>query len=169
MRLSRSRARRGASRRRRARGVPAPGARAHHRRVRDEELPREQGSPATVRTGATGPLAEGLGRLLGVEPDERAPRRLAGALVDAIPDADFAAVATAADGGARVEIVAALGLAEGAPEPLAGPLAAEAIAARDVRVAQEPGAPFPPGTRVGAAAAASAGATACALLVGSRS
>ncbi len=136
--------------------------------MRDEELPREQGSPATAGTGGTGPLAAGLGRLLGVEPDERAPRRLAGALVDVIPDADFAAVAVAADGGARVELTAAMGLEEG-PEPLAGPLAAEAIAARDVRVAQEPGAPFPPGTRIGAAAAGTAGATACALLVGSRS
>ncbi len=116
-----------------------------------------------------GPLAEGLGRLLGVEPDERAPRRLAGALVDAIPDADFAAVAVAVDGGARLEIAAAMGLDEGATESLAGPLAAKAIEARDVRVAQDPGAPFPPGTRIGAAAAGVAGATACALLVGSRS
>ncbi|HEX9050960.1 MAG TPA: HAMP domain-containing sensor histidine kinase [Anaeromyxobacter sp.] len=138
--------------------------------MRDEGLPREQGSPANVGAGAIGPLAEGLGRLLAVEPDERAPLRLAGAIVDAVPDADFAAVALAADGGARLEVAGVLGLEEGAaPEALAGPLAAEAVASRGVRVAPDPGAPFPPGTRIGAAAAGVAGATTCALLVGSRS
>ncbi|HET8539193.1 MAG TPA: HAMP domain-containing sensor histidine kinase [Anaeromyxobacter sp.] len=131
----------------------------------DEGLHRAQ-APAPSE-GARA-LAEALGRLLGIDPDERAPRRLAGALVDAVPAADFAAVVVRADGGGRLELAAAVGLDDGAA-PSAGALAEEAIGARALRVAASPGAPFPPGTRAGAAAAGVAGETACALLLGSRS
>ena len=136
--------------------------------MRDEGLHGTQASAASAGTRPTGPIAEGLVRLLAVEPDERAARRLAGVLVDVIPEADFAAVAVGAVGG-RLELGSAIGVADGPPDPRPGALAEEAIAARALRVAADPGAPFPPGTRAGAAAAGVAGATSCALLVGSRS
>jgi signal transduction histidine kinase len=49
-----------------------------------------------------------------------------------------------------------------------GGLAAEALASGELRAATEPGPPFPPGTRMGAAAPVCAGATRGALLLGAR-
>jgi signal transduction histidine kinase len=107
-----------------------------------------------------------LDRLLGVEPDARGPRRMAGALADAVPSVDFAALALR--GEERLSLVAAVGFDGPAPESIPGGLALEALAAGEVRVAVAPGAPFPAGTRVGAAAPVRAGETEGALLLGSR-
>jgi signal transduction histidine kinase len=130
--------------------------------VGDESLQREAGGGARAGEALGAPLE----RLLAIEPDGRAPRRLASALADAVPAADSALLLVAE--GDRLEVAAAVGL-EPPPEPVAGGLAADALAGRALRVAASPGAPLPPGTRVGAAAPAFAGATACALLLGSRS
>jgi len=131
--------------------------------VGDEALHGD--SPAASR--AREALAPALIRLLSVEPDDRAPRRLVGALADALPIADFAALLVSGDGG-KLDLAAAVGLDEATPTSSAAGLGAEALAARDVRIAASPGAPFPSGTRVGAAAPVLAGGTAGALLLGSR-
>jgi signal transduction histidine kinase len=112
-------------------------------------------------------LASALDRLLGVEPDARGPRRIVGALVDAVPSADFAALALRGEDD-RLLLVAGVGFDGEAPESISGGLSLEALAGGEVRVASGPGAPFPHGTRVGAAAPARAGGTAGALLLGSR-
>jgi signal transduction histidine kinase len=111
-------------------------------------------------------LAGGLRRLLAVEPEERAPRRLVLALVEALPQAGCGALAVASE--ERLEIAASVGLDEGAPDAVPGGLAAEALAARAVRMVADPGPPFPPGTRFGAAAPVIAGETRGALLLGAR-
>jgi signal transduction histidine kinase len=131
--------------------------------VADEALQGEAAAVAPARDA----IGASLERLLSIEPDGRAPRRLAGALADAIPATDFAAVVVRADGD-RLEVAACVG-AEDAPEAIVGGLAGEALAARELRVDTAPGAPFPAGTRVGAAVPAFAGATSAVLLLGSRS
>ncbi len=113
-------------------------------------------------------LVSALERLLSVEPDERAARRLVGVLADTVPSTDFAALIVRGDGD-RPELIAAVGRDDGRGDLAEGALGAEAIASRALRVAGAPGPPFPPGTRVGAAAPVLAGATAGVLLVGSRS
>lgn len=117
--------------------------------------------------GTGEPPPGALSRLLAVELDDRAPRRIAGTLADAVPSADFAALLLRGEGD-RLEILASVGLDEATPAAIEGGLGAEVIAARDLLVAAAPGAPFPPGTRVGAAAPVLAGGTAGALLLGSR-
>jgi signal transduction histidine kinase len=112
-------------------------------------------------------LASALGRLLAIEPDGRAPRRLASALAEAIPSADSALLLVR--DGERFELAATVGIEEGSGARSAGDLGVDALAAGDVRVATSPGPPFPPGTRVGAAAPATVGGTALVLLLGSRS
>jgi signal transduction histidine kinase len=114
-----------------------------------------------------GPLASGLRRLLAVEPEERAPRRLVVALAEAIPHAACAALALAGDGD-RLEIASGVGLDDATPERFEGGLCAEALRAGAVRLTSDPGAPFPDGTRTGAAAPVVAGRTRGALLVGVR-
>ncbi len=129
----------------------------------DEALHREAAGGA--RAGEA--LAAPLERLLAIEPDGRAPRRLASAIADAVPSADTAFLAARGEGG-RLEVLAAVGPAP-ALETIPGGLAEDALAARELRVAPYPASPFPEGTRVGAAAPGFAGQTACALLLGSRS
>jgi signal transduction histidine kinase len=131
--------------------------------VGDEALQREGAHGAGVGEALAAPLE----RLLAIEPDGRAPRRLASALADAIPAADTAFLVVRGEG-ERLDVVAAVGPAP-TVESIAGGLARDALAAREVRVVASPGPPFPEGTRVGAAAPAVAGGTACALLLGSRS
>jgi signal transduction histidine kinase len=133
--------------------------------VGDEAVHRDgSGAPGA---GAGEALAAPVERLLAIEPDGRAPRRLASALADAVPAADTAFLVVRGEG-EQLEVHAAVG-----PAPvvtsLAGGLAADALAARELRVLASPGAPFPEGTRIGAAAPGVAGGTACALLLGSRS
>jgi signal transduction histidine kinase len=111
-----------------------------------------------------GTLPAGLLRLLAVEPADRAPRRLVSALAEAVPQAACAALVL--ECGDHLELAAGVGLDDATPERVAGGLAAEALAAGEVRVAAEPGPPFPPGTRIGAAAPVIAGATRGALLLG---
>jgi signal transduction histidine kinase len=123
------------------------------------------GVPAAERR-RRGLLAAGLERILDVEPEEHAARRLVGALAEAVPSADCAALVLRTNG--RLEVSAALGLDDPAPESVEGGLAAEVVAARALRLASVPGPPFPRGTRIGAGAPVLAGATAGALLLGSR-
>jgi len=121
-----------------------------------------------VAAGATecGALPEALRRLLAVEPEERAPRRLVGALADALPAASCAALLV--DDGDAFALAAGVGLDDRAPQRFEGGLCAEALAAGAVRLAPDPGPPFPAGTRLGAAAPFSVGATRGALFVGTR-
>jgi signal transduction histidine kinase len=114
-----------------------------------------------------GTLAAGLRRLLAVEPEERAPRRLVVALADAIPHAACAALVLAAEG-ERLEIAAGVGIDDATPECFDGGPCAEAIAAPGLRLVADPGVPFPPGTRAGAVAPVVAGPLRGALLVGVR-
>ena len=116
--------------------------------------------------GQEGTLSSGLRRLLAVEPEEHAPRRLVLALVEAVPQASCAALLLA--DGERFEIAAGVGLDDGSPQRIEGGLGAEALAARALRLAQEPGPPFPRGTRIGAAAPLLAGTTRGAVLLGAR-
>jgi signal transduction histidine kinase len=122
-------------------------------------------SPPPAREGRT--LAPGLRRLLAVEPEERAPRRLVVALADAIPHAACAALVLAGEGD-RLEIAAGIGIDDATPERFEGGPCAEAIAARAPRVVADPGVPFPGGTRVGAVAPVVAGPIRGALLLGVR-
>jgi signal transduction histidine kinase len=131
--------------------------------VGDEAL---QPEPAAAPRAGEG-LASSLDLLFAVEPDARGPRRIAGALAEAVRSADFAALAVRGDGD-RLEVVAWFGIEGAPPESIAGGLAAEALAAGDVRVAVAPGAPVPADARVGAAAPLRAGRTAGVLLLGSR-
>jgi signal transduction histidine kinase len=129
----------------------------------DDALQRDLSSTAREE----GTLTSGLRRLLAVQPEERAPRRLVGALADAVPHAACAALALASDG-ERFEIAAGVGLDDATPERFAGGLCAAALEAGAVRVAADPGPPFPPGVRTGAAAPVTSGATRGALLLGVR-
>jgi signal transduction histidine kinase len=131
--------------------------------VGDEALQRETAGGARAGEALAPPLA----RLLAIEPDGRAPRRLASALADAVPAADSAFLVVRGEGD-RLDVAAAVGPAP-VLESTAGGLAADALAAREVRAVAFPGPPFPDDTRVGAAAPAVAGGTACVLLLGSRS
>jgi signal transduction histidine kinase len=87
-----------------------------------------------------------------------------GALADAVPALSCAALVLEGEGG-RLELAAGVGLDEGAG-PAGGALAAEALAARGVRITPNPGPPFPAGTRAGAAAPFAVGETRGALLAG---
>ncbi len=129
----------------------------------DDALQRDL-APAA---GEEGTLAGGLRRLLAVEPEERAPRRLVLALVEAVSQADCAALVLPADG-EQLEIAAGIGLDDAAQERIEGGLCAEAMAAGEVRLAPDPGPPFPRGTRLGAAAPIATGATRGALCLGTR-
>lgn len=113
-----------------------------------------------------GTVRAGLHRLLAVQAGERAPLRLVGALADALPSASCAALLVDGDAG-RLELAAGVGLDAGAAAGDGG-LAAEALAAGGLRLAPEPGPPFPEGTRLGAAAPVVLGEVRGALLVGTR-
>jgi signal transduction histidine kinase len=112
-------------------------------------------------------LAAGIDRLLAVEPEERALRRLVSALADAIPEADCAALLLR--DGDRFDIAASVGLDEGTPEQVTRGFAADVVSAGVPRMEKEPGAPLPRGTRCGAAAPVRAPEAAGVVLVGSRS
>ena len=112
------------------------------------------------------PLAAALARLLAVEPGERAAHRLVGALADALPALSCAALVLEGEGG-KLEIIAGVGLDDGAGAA-GGALAEEALRAEGVRLAPDPGPPFPEGTRAGAAARIDVGETRGAFLAGTR-
>jgi signal transduction histidine kinase len=122
-----------------------------------------QGDPAP-QAGA--PLAAGIDRLLAVEPEESALRRLVSALAEAIPEADSAALLLG--DGERFEIAAAVGLAEASPERVTRGFAADVAAAGAARMEKEPGAPLPPGTRCGAAAPVRTREGSGVILIGTR-
>jgi signal transduction histidine kinase len=111
-------------------------------------------------------LARGLERLLTIEPEEHALRRLLGALAEAAPAIDSAALVLRE--GDRLELAAAIGLDAGEPPALAGGLAEEVMSAGALRVATRPGAPFPAGTRHAAGAPLVSCAVPGALLAGTR-
>jgi signal transduction histidine kinase len=113
-----------------------------------------------------GPLHAALARLLAVQAGDGAARRLVGALADALPAVSCAALLLAEE--ERLELAAAVGLGDGDRVPPSGGLGAEALAAGAVRLAPDPGPPFPAGTRLGAAAPLSAGDVRGALLLGTR-
>jgi signal transduction histidine kinase len=125
----------------------------------DLQAPRPEGEPKD-------PTAAALARLLAVEPGDRAAHRVVGALADALPTLSCAALVLEGEGGA-LEIAAGIGLDDAAGSG-GGSLAAEALASGGVRLAPDPGPPFPPGTRAGAAAAFAVGETHGALLAGTR-
>ena len=125
-----------------------------------------EGNRAPRADCATGSLHEGLHRLLSVDAGERAPVRLVGALADALPAASCAVLLVAADG--HLEIAAGVGLDEGTPERVETGFAVEALTTGGVRLAPDPGPPFPAGTRLGATAPVALGETRGALLVGTR-
>ena len=129
-------------------------------------MAQDAAEPGTRRGEARGALEEGLCRLLAVEPEGRAPRRLLGALADALPALSCAALLVE-DGGA-LSLADGIGLDDASPRPIEGGLAAEAIDGGAVRLAADPGAPFPAGTRLGAAAPFAVGGTRGALLAGTR-
>ena len=118
-----------------------------------------------TEVGAT--VHAGLRRLLSVQPGERAPHRIVGALADALPAASCAALYLEGEGGA-LELVSGVGLDGAGLAPGRGGLAAEALSAGGIRLAPDPGSPFPAGTRLGAAAPVALGAARGALLVGTR-
>jgi signal transduction histidine kinase len=91
-------------------------------------------------------LASALSRLLAVEPSGRTLRRMLGAVAEALPAIDLVLLVA---GEPRLEVQESFGVEASAAS--GAPLADEAIAARAPRVAAAPGAPFPPGTRLGAA------------------
>jgi signal transduction histidine kinase len=116
------------------------------------EMPRDTGrqesderSRAPQPEGRLGDVLEGI---LAVAPGERSLRRLVGALAEAVPAADSAALVTS--DGDRLELAAAVGLDDEIPE--LGALAQRVIASNRVETAGDPGPPFPAGTRVGCAA-----------------
>jgi signal transduction histidine kinase len=113
-----------------------------------------------------GTVRAGLHRLLAVQAGERAPLRLVGALADALPSVSCAALLAAE--GDRLELSAAVGLGDSRPIPEDGGLAGEALAAGGVRLAPDPGAPFPEGTRLGAAAPVVLGELRAVLVMGTR-
>ena len=125
------------------------------------------GSEAARGTVESGTLGEGLRRLLSVQPGDRAPLRIVGVLADALPAASCAALFVEGEGGA-LELAAAVGLDGEEPGPERSGLAAEAVSAGGVRLAPDPGPPFPAGTRLGAAAPLAFGGARGALLVGTR-
>ncbi|MGC4000080.1 MAG: ATP-binding protein [Anaeromyxobacter sp.] len=134
----------------------------------------DQGGLGVVPGAAHAPEPEPAGlaarveRILAVEPEESALRRLVSALVDAVPEADAAALVL--DQGGALEVAAAVGLEpaedEAAPEP-AG-LAAQVIAAGAPAAASAPGAPLPAGTRGALGVPLRSGERRGALLLGSR-
>jgi signal transduction histidine kinase len=117
-------------------------------------------------SGKEDTVSSALARLLAVEPGERAALRLVGALADALPALSCAALVLEGEGG-RLEVAAGVGLDDTAGTS-GGPLAAEALAAGTVRLAPDPGPPFPAGTRAGAGAAFAVGETRGAILAGTR-
>ncbi|HEX9306850.1 MAG TPA: HAMP domain-containing sensor histidine kinase [Anaeromyxobacter sp.] len=138
-----------------------PGGHAH-----DADMPDDAVQHVAAPAPDAGTLSEGLRRLLAVEPEGRAPRRLVGALADALPAASCAALLV--HDGEAFALAEGVGLDEAAPLRIEGGLSSEALAAGAVRLAADPGAPLPAGTRLGAAAPFTVGATRGALLVGTR-
>jgi signal transduction histidine kinase len=131
-------------------------------------MPEDALRPEPLEDHARGrtSLARGLERLLAVEPEERALRRLLSALAEAVPAID--SVALVVGDGEHLELVAAVGLDDGAPSVLPGGLAVEVVDAGALRIASYPGAPFPPGTRHAAGAPLVECAATGALLAGTR-
>ncbi len=129
-----------------------------------EDSLRPAEDPAAGHAPAS--LARGLERLLAVEPEERALRRLLGALAEAVPAID--SVALVVRDGDHLELAAAVGLDDGVSGIVPGGLALEVADSGELRTASYPGAPFPPGTRHAAGAPLVACAASGALLAGTR-
>ncbi|WP_242395715.1 sensor histidine kinase [Anaeromyxobacter oryzisoli] len=129
----------------------------------------EEEHPATARAELAA-LPGSFGRLLAVEPEEHALRRLLSTLVDLVPEADSAALL--ATQGGRLALAATIGLEEGAADEVGDGFARRVAEHGDVgaiEVTLGPDAPFPAGTRCGAAVRMAAPEGPAALLLGSRS
>lgn len=110
-------------------------------------------------------VEEGLARLLSIEPEERALRRMLGVVAETVPIVDSAALVVR--DGDHLEIAAAIGLDEPTPDP-GGELVERALRASDLSLVAAPGPPLPPGTRVAAAAPLAVAGVAGVLLIGTR-
>ena len=122
------------------------------------------GGPAVRRRRRVVEVAE---RLLAVDPEEHALRRLVGVLADGVPSIDSAALLVR-DADARLELAAHVGLEGGVPETVSGGLAEEVAVAGGVRAVEGSAPPLPAATRSTIAVALAAGDVSGALLVGSR-
>src|SRR5512147_2643892 len=90
------------------------------------------GEPAVRRRRRIVEVAE---RLLAVDPEEHALRRLVGVLADGVPSIDAAALLVR-DAEGRLELAAQVGLGDGAPETVTGGLADEVVGAGSVRAVE---------------------------------
>ncbi|BDG03839.1 GAF domain-containing sensor histidine kinase [Anaeromyxobacter oryzae] len=131
--------------------------------VRHEPARSEGEGEVAPRAG----IADAVERLLSVEPEERALRRLVSTLADAVPVADSALLLLRH--GERLEIAASVGLDEATPEVVVEGFGRRAAEGEAVVISADPGAPFPPGTRCGAGARIATAEGPAALLLGSRS
>jgi signal transduction histidine kinase len=132
----------------------------------EEDLVRHDGARAEEKPLSSG-VHSAIERLLAVEPEERALRRLVSALADAVSVADSAALLLTHGG--RLEIAAGVGLDEATPDVVADGFGLRAAASDALCTDHEPGPPFPPGTRCGAAFPVRSPDGPGALLLGSRS
>jgi signal transduction histidine kinase len=114
----------------------------------------ETGHPA-------GDPADAVARVLAVEPEEHALRRLLGTVADAVPEVD--AIALVVHDGERAEIAAAVGLDDGTPDAIDG-----AIFRDDGERAVAPGPPLPAGTRHALAVPVALDGGRAAILAGTR-
>src|SRR5512133_523921 len=105
--------------------------------LRDEAA----GEPTVRRRRRVVEIAE---RLLAVDPEEHALRRLVGVLADGVPSIDSAALLVR-DGEGRLEVAAQVGLEDDDPDAVSGGLAEEVVRAGDLRVAAGPAPPLPSG------------------------
>jgi signal transduction histidine kinase len=130
------------------------------------DVPRDEsaGEPPVRRRRRIVEIAE---RLLAVDPEEHALRRLIGVLADAVPSIDSAALLVR-DGEGHQQLAAHVGLDDGAPETAVSGLAEEAARSGGLRRADGATPPLPADTRSVAAVPFAAGEISGALLVGSR-
>jgi signal transduction histidine kinase len=103
-------------------------------------------------------------RILSVEPEEHALRRLVGAVAEGVPQADCALLVLR-DAEGRLELATGVGMDGGPPPPPGG---LEVPGLERLAVVDRPGPPLPAGTRVAAGAPVRAGDAAGALVIGSR-
>jgi len=124
----------------------------------------------TGREGGAGPREEGSGaaldRILSIPAEERALRRLLGALADAVPA--FDSVILAVEEGGRLEPVEAIGFEAPVRADALGTLAPALRAGGPASAEEPPGPPFPPDTLAAAAAPVVAGESRGLLLAGTR-
>jgi signal transduction histidine kinase len=130
------------------------------------DVPRDEtaGEPTVRRRRRIVEIAQ---RLLAVDPEEHALRRLIGVLADAVLSIDSAALLVR-EGEGRQQLAAHVGLDDGAPDTAASELAEEAARSGCPRRANGTTPPLPADTRSVVAVPFATGEVSGALLVGSR-